>query len=224
MSTPCPFCGAAKLHDSKRVTREKIAGHCFVETLQILDCAECGEATYPPGVLTKFQLHIAWTLARAGIVEPEAVRFMRSALGLSGVSLARLFGVRPESISRWEHGKRGMDRATLVVFHQLIEGRINGDEATFRLLHELEKPPKLPKQVLIVSQRPRKNTGPLSPSMDNAVPVRTAGSGVGDAPSKNQRRQRQKFDRFAYPVKSAEVGRSRKLSPGVGRRKADTNR
>ena len=72
-------------------------------------CERCGE-TYT-GIPAIEELHR--TLASAVIrkrsrLAPGEIRYLRKSLGWSGVDFARRMGAKPETVSRWEHGKLAM--------------------------------------------------------------------------------------------------------------------
>lgn len=55
----------------------------------------------------------------------DGLRFLRKALSMKAAELAALFGVRPESVSRWETGKAPIDRATWMALSGLVRDAAN---------------------------------------------------------------------------------------------------
>jgi putative zinc finger/helix-turn-helix YgiT family protein len=146
MLKACPNCNASLRRKTIERTRH-VAGHAFKASLPALVCASCGETYFADEDVASFDLHVAATLARAGITDAEALKFMRRATGLNGKEFADLLAVRPETVSRWEQGRRPIDRSTYAIIHQLVFDRLRGTSATADWLRSLRKPKRLPKSV-----------------------------------------------------------------------------
>lgn len=127
-----------------------VDGVTFEAKLAASVCKTCGESYFDAAVLKRFELAIAAELARMGRCRPDAFKFMRKALGLSGIALAELLGVEPETISRWENGARGLDRSAFALLGGLAMERIDGRDDTRARLEALRKPLKKPKAVVRV--------------------------------------------------------------------------
>ena len=147
--TTCPICNVGRLRPSGRLTRQTIDDHTFEAVLPIEKCDACGEGVYLPGVLARFELQVADGLARAGIATPSAIRFMRSSLGLTARDLSKLLGVRHETLSRWENGKRVLDRVTLAVMHSLIVDALCDAVSTRDYLAGIQAPRRLGKRIKV---------------------------------------------------------------------------
>jgi DNA-binding transcriptional regulator YiaG len=106
----------------------------------------CTYRTSRPG---QFDALVAAELAEAGVTEPEALKFMRKVTGLQGKEFAALLGVRPETVSRWEQGKRPIDRAAYAIIRQIVHERRRGITVTTDYLRSLHRPKRLPKIVRI---------------------------------------------------------------------------
>lgn len=136
------------------VTRKRhVAGHVFTADLPSRVCAACGTSYFDDITVGQFDALVAATLAEAGITEPEALKFMRKVTGLQGKEFADLLAVRPETVSRWEQGKRPIDRATYAIIRQLVAERARGVTATTDYLRSLRQPKRLPKTVKIALPR-----------------------------------------------------------------------
>jgi len=145
----CPNCGVAQL-EPQTVRRERhVAGHEFTADLPARVCAGCGTSYFDDRVVGQFDAAVVAKLAEAGVTEPEALKFMRKAMGLRGKEFAELLGVRAETVSRWEQGKRPIDRATYAVICHLVDERTRGVTRTAEYLRSLRKPKRLPKTVKI---------------------------------------------------------------------------
>lgn len=82
----------------------------------------------------------------AGPPSPAGLRFIRGALGMSGVRLAQLLDVRPETLSRWESGASNFDRTTWLAVGALARERagmpLSTVEASLEALADRTKPRK----------------------------------------------------------------------------------
>ncbi len=77
--------------------------------VEIYRCPQCGEEEVVIPRIEALNHTIASELVRKrGHLAPAEIRFLRKFLGWSGVDFARHFGVTPETVSRWESGKKQM--------------------------------------------------------------------------------------------------------------------
>lgn len=145
----CPDCGADKLVSRAIQRTRHVAGHAFTTDLPARVCARCGTSYFDDPAVGQFDALVAAKLAEAGVTEPEALKFMRKVTGLQGKEFAELLAVRPETVSRWEQGKRPIDRATYAVIRQLVYEHARGLTVTRDYLRSLGRPKRLPKTVRI---------------------------------------------------------------------------
>lgn len=110
-------------------------------------CAACGLVLFADRDVETFDARVGALLSEAGIDTPEVLRFLRKVLGLQGKELARLLGVRPETVSRWEQGRAKMTRAGYALLRQLVKDQAEGSRATAEYLRSLEKPRHLKKRM-----------------------------------------------------------------------------
>lgn len=146
----CGICKVGKLKRGKSDARRTVDGVTFESSLPSTVCKSCNEPYWDASVLERFELQIAAELARMGRCTPGAFRFMRKAVGLSGVALAELLGVNPETVSRWENGARRIDRGVFALLGGLIADQLDGREDTRKRLDALRKPAKTPRVVIRV--------------------------------------------------------------------------
>lgn len=149
----CANCGADRIALQTIRRKRHVAGHLFVADLPARVCGACGTSYVDDPVVGQFDALVAVKLAEAGVTEPEALRFMRKVTGLQGKEFAELLAVRPETVSRWEQGKRPIDRATYAIMRQLVHDHAGGVTATRDYLRSLRKPNRLAKTVRIVLPR-----------------------------------------------------------------------
>ena len=149
----CPKCRATRL-ESRTIKRKRhVAGHEFAADVPARVCVECRTSYFDDRVVGAFDALVAAKLAEAGVAEPEALKFMRKVTGLQGKEFAELLAVRPETVSRWEQGKRPIDRATYAIIRQLVSERTCGVTTTTDYLRSLHRPKRLPKTVKIAVPR-----------------------------------------------------------------------
>jgi putative zinc finger/helix-turn-helix YgiT family protein len=87
---------------------------CGLDTITLMNvvvrrCPECGE--YEVDIPRMEELHrlIAQEVAsKDARLTPQEIRFLRKYLGFSGVDFAATLDVTPETVSRWETGKKQM--------------------------------------------------------------------------------------------------------------------
>ena len=149
MTKTCPNCAIGKIKPGAANRTRNVAGHSFTAALPAMTCDNCGEIYFDGEVIGQFDLLVAARLAEAGVIDAEALKFMRKVTGLNGKEFAELLEVRAETVSRWEKDKRPIDRATYAVMRQLIFDRLHGTTQTADYLRSLHKPKRLPRNVKI---------------------------------------------------------------------------
>lgn len=132
----CPLCKEAELERREVPHAVDVDGIEFRGTVEGDGCSACDEALVAHEELRRFDLLVADALARQAERKPERVRFMRRALGLKGVELARLLDVTPETVSRWEHGAadREMDTRSFALLGAMVADALSGREDTRKRL------------------------------------------------------------------------------------------
>ncbi len=120
----CVTCGHGAMNQAAVDETVQVGGLRFTARVPGRVCPVCGESYLSSDTLRSLERSVAEALARSGAGTPEAFRYMRKAIGLKAVEVAELFGVTPETVSRWENGERQPEpRAVkligaLVVEHQ----------------------------------------------------------------------------------------------------------
>lgn len=141
----CRACHAPSIRvpGTTEATRE-VNGCRFVATLPTKVCGRCGHMEIDRDAESKFVAQVARILADSGAASGGAFRMMRKAIGMRGTELARLLAVAPETVSRWETEKRGIDRATVAVLACLVHESAEQRRTTLDSLHRLREPIALP--------------------------------------------------------------------------------
>ena len=137
----CVKCGSdgfknGTVHHSMRVGEQVYSGEVPAEI-----CRNCGEGYISGTDLGRWELAVTRVLVTLGPVCPEAVSFLRRASGLRSKEVAALLDVTADSVSRWEHGKRPVDRQTWLVIGALALDALEGRDDTKRRLLALRKRP-----------------------------------------------------------------------------------
>jgi DNA-binding transcriptional regulator YiaG len=112
-------------------------------------CGSCGAAYFDGPALGNFDLAVANKLARGGVSEAEAIKFMRKAVGLPAVTLADLLDTSPETVSRWERGVSHIDRAAFAIVAGIVMEKADHRSDTLERLHALRRPVRLGEMVQI---------------------------------------------------------------------------
>lgn len=145
----CWKCGGGTKVET--VAREvRLGEHTYSGKLRARHCISCGERTFSDKDLARWEGGVARAILSAGDTSPEAIRHLRTTAGLRAQELATLLDVAPETVSRWENGKRAMDRATFAVMASLaIEASLE-EQTTLRRLRALASPTRAPGPVIQV--------------------------------------------------------------------------
>jgi DNA-binding XRE family transcriptional regulator len=146
----CVQCGHETLRPDEAEDAVTVAGRTFSRMVPVLRCEKCGETYFRGPELQAVELEAAGVIAREGPSDGATFKFMRKALGLRAVELAELLNVAPETLSRWEHAQRPVDRASWIALSAMVLDKLEGRTATLDRLRALLKPGPLPKLVHLV--------------------------------------------------------------------------
>src|SRR5712664_1250349 len=139
----CSRCGDPGLHLKKRPAIRTVAGHSFKASVPAQVCGSCGAVFFNGPALGGFDLVIKKKLARAGVSDGEAIKFMRKAVGLPAVTLAELLDTSPETVSRWERGVSRIDRAAFAILAGIVMEKAEDRSDTLERLRALRNPARL---------------------------------------------------------------------------------
>ena len=84
-------------------------------------CRSCGETLYEAGELERQERELATALVARGIRTGQEFKHVRKIAGLRANDVAEMFGVRPETVSRWERGEGELPRTAAFALGQLYE-------------------------------------------------------------------------------------------------------
>lgn len=144
----CAICKAKAVRVTAPDTLD-VGEQTFRADVPAWKCTSCGEVFYPSESVRSFEFSVADVLAQSGASSGEAFRFMRKVLGLRANELADLLGVVPDTISRWEKGKRPVDRGAMLTLGSLVDDQFRGRSTTLERLTALQKPARAAKSVRI---------------------------------------------------------------------------
>lgn len=137
----CAKCKGSEFVSAKETISQEVDGCTFEMEIPIAVCAECNNTYYyDADVLEHFELAIANWFANTGQSSGAVFRFMRRALGIKAAKLANLFSVTPETISRWETGKRQMERRAIALLSAIVSDRYEGSNRVLEMLESFQRP------------------------------------------------------------------------------------
>ena len=99
-----------KAKTETRTLKRRVAGREYSTSIEAVHEAEVDKWVFTDAALAAAELAIAARVASEAPPSGEAFGWMRRALDMKASELARLLGVRPETISRWETGAVDVDR------------------------------------------------------------------------------------------------------------------
>jgi putative zinc finger/helix-turn-helix YgiT family protein len=84
-------------------------------------CSACGEQLFDYAEAKRQRQVLVAALVERGVRTGQEFALVRKAADLRGVEVAELFGVRPETISRWEHGEAEIPRTAAFALAELYK-------------------------------------------------------------------------------------------------------
>ena len=84
-------------------------------------CSSCEETLFDYDEVGRQDALVADALVARGVRTGEEFVFVRKSAGLKAVEVAELFGVRPETVWRWEHGETELPRTAAFALGQLYQ-------------------------------------------------------------------------------------------------------
>ena len=145
--TKCPGCGKNAFEPANYAAGRDLDGRRFTGDVPARKCTSCGELLISGPGLGAFERAITLELARGGEVGPEGFRWLRKAAGLKAVRLAELLDVTPMQVSRWENGRKPLERRAVALVSALALEQVEGKAATRAVLEALAARKKVPRTV-----------------------------------------------------------------------------
>jgi len=144
--TKCPGCGKNAFEPANYAAGRDLDGRRFTGDVPARKCTSCGELLISGPGLGAFERAITLELARGGEVGPEGFRWLRKAAGLKAVRLAELLDVTPMQVSRWENGRKPLERRAVALVSALAL-EVEGKAATRAVLEALATRKKVSRSV-----------------------------------------------------------------------------
>jgi len=159
----CDRCGA-QMKSGRENYRYTLSGLDSVTLMNVemRRCPECGE--YEVDIPRIDELHrlIAQAVAsKRPRLTPQEIRFLRKYLGFSGVDFARTLDVTPETVSRWETGKKQMSPVAERALRLMVFVRDPIDEYPLEKLAEVAQGEATPIRLKLRDSRARWKTEPV---------------------------------------------------------------
>jgi len=136
----CINCGKADLVKGSVPLTITVAGVEFASELPGRRCPACGYSTVDGAAAVRFELLVAEELVKRGLRGGASFKFMRKALGMKAIEIAKAFNVAPETVSRWENGQREVDWPEFMLLGFLIDDKLAGRTTTLSRLQALAEP------------------------------------------------------------------------------------
>lgn len=143
----CVNCRGAKFEVVERKLVRTVGDMVFSATVPAERCRTCGEGYLHAEDGMRFEAAIAVELASRGATSGDAFRYMRRHLRLGGAEVAKLLSVTAETVSRWETGRRPVDKAAARLLGVLVLENAVGHSDTLERLQSLSRPHRRVKNV-----------------------------------------------------------------------------
>lgn len=122
-------------------------GHTFTAQLPAEKCRACGQIIVQGDDIKRFELRVAVELAKAGIRDKEAFKFLRKAMQLDPKGLAHILDVPLEFIGYWESGSWPVDPRAHAVLCALLLAKLEQRPHALDCLAVLREPRRLGRRV-----------------------------------------------------------------------------
>lgn len=136
----CPNCKKDRLVVGTKEATRTVDGVLYTARVAADRCGACRSVYFHGPGLESFEQAIAVRIARQGPMGPEGLVFMREQLGMMGKELANVLDVTPMHLSRWENGRRSLDRAAWLLVGQMVLDRFGGVQPLLERMAALTKP------------------------------------------------------------------------------------
>src|SRR2546428_13556936 len=145
--TQCPACGKTTFEAATYAARRDLDGRRFTADVPARKCTSCGELLISGPGIAAFERATTLESARGGDVGAEGSRRLRKAAGLKAVRLAELLDVPPMQVSRWENGRKPLERRAVALVSALALEQVEGKAAARAVLEALAARKKVPRTV-----------------------------------------------------------------------------
>jgi DNA-binding transcriptional regulator YiaG len=143
----CDRCERQKVIDVLVDDSIEVCGHTFTTQLPASRCLTCQQVVIQGEHVRRFERRVAAEIAKAGLRNGEAFRFLRTTLGIAEGAFAELLDVPVEYVGYWENGKWRVDPRALAVLSGLVLAQFEGKHTALDCLGVLREPRKLARKV-----------------------------------------------------------------------------
>jgi putative zinc finger/helix-turn-helix YgiT family protein len=151
----CDLCGA-QMKSGRENYRYTACGLDSVTLMnvEVRRCPECGEYEVDIPRLDELHRLIAQEVAsKKARLTPQEIRLLRKYLGFSGVDFAATLDVTPETVSRWETGKKQMSPVAERALRLMIFVRDPVEEYPLEKLAEVAQGEAIPLRMKLRESR-----------------------------------------------------------------------
>jgi DNA-binding transcriptional regulator YiaG len=127
-----------------------VCGHTFTAQLPAEKCEACGQIAIQGTDMKLFELRVAIELAKAGVRNAEAFKYLRKAVGIEQAGLAELLDVPADFVGYWEKGDWPVDPRAHAVLCSLVMAKFEHRPASLDCLAVLREPRKLARKVRLI--------------------------------------------------------------------------
>lgn len=136
----CSFCSGKRFRRVLARHPFPLGGRIYEVVVPKRVCVKCGEGYLHFNDVRAGAKRVAAELARKGPVTSAGFKFMRQAIELHAVELARRLGVTPGTVSRWENAAGPVDRAAWMTLGSIVLDTLEGKDETLERLRSLDEP------------------------------------------------------------------------------------
>jgi putative zinc finger/helix-turn-helix YgiT family protein len=112
--------------------------HVTIKGVEVSRCEECGETEVVIRAIESLHRVIAGALIRKRHrLAPLEIKFLRKYLGWSGSDFAQHMGTTPETVSRWENGRKPMGSAADRLLRLMVASRAPVSDYTVDVLAQI---------------------------------------------------------------------------------------
>jgi DNA-binding transcriptional regulator YiaG len=133
----CEHCGEGKRVPFPFLVKRQLDAQAFSGEVPATRCDNCGEELVSGPGLGLFDSALTARLARSGSIGPQGFRWLRGRAGLEAKQLAALLDVSPGTVSRWENGKKPLERRAVALVASLALEALGEHTSTRDLLGQL---------------------------------------------------------------------------------------
>jgi DNA-binding transcriptional regulator YiaG len=111
----CEQCGAGEPKPFAYVVKRELDGRTYTGEVAATRCSKCGEELVSGPGMVIFDNALTAQLARSGAIGPMGFRWLRGRAALEAKQLAALLDVSPGTVSRWENGRKPLERRAVAL-------------------------------------------------------------------------------------------------------------